>query len=156
MMRDNKKQIFVDGDACPVLNEIIEVANNYAADVTVVSSYAHFRTSTYPDFVSYVFVDQEREAADLKIINLIGKEDIAITEDLGLASLLLGKGVTTLHPRGKQITLSEIEYLLDMRHDSGKRRRAGLRTKGPKKYTNEDKQIFQKELEKILSNKEDF
>ncbi len=155
-MREKKKQIFVDGDACPVLDEVIHIAKDYSVEVTIVSSYAHFRTNSYPDFVTFIFVDQEREEADLKIMNLIGKEDVAITEDLGLASLLLGKGVTTLSPRGKTFTLSNIEYLLHFRHEAAKRRRAGLRTKGPKKLTSDDKVMFKKELEKILSKKKDF
>ncbi|MBU9712072.1 YaiI/YqxD family protein [Evansella tamaricis] len=144
-------KIFVDGDACPVVKEILEVAKKNDAQVMFVSSYAHMRKEEFPSLVTHIMVDQDREAADLKIVNLIKKGDLAITDDLGLSSLLLAKGVLILTSRGNWITDQKIDYLLDSRHLAAKKRRAGGKTKGPKKLTQQDRDYFLYELEKIMS-----
>ncbi|WP_139368287.1 DUF188 domain-containing protein [Evansella clarkii] len=155
-MQKNKPKIFVDGDSCPVVPEVLKAAENYRAAVVFVSSYAHIRKGEFPDFVVQLTVDQDKEAADLKIANEINKDEIAVTDDLGLSSLLLGKGVTVLNSRGRQVTNQQIDYLLDSRYQSAKLRRAGKKTKGPKKLTSEDRETFIKELEKVLSNWQEF
>ncbi|MBU9722488.1 YaiI/YqxD family protein [Litchfieldia alkalitelluris] len=155
-MQKEMKQIFVDGDSCPVVKEIISAASRYSVQVTFVSSYAHVRKEDFPPLVKQIFVDQDREAADLKIANLVHSGDLAVTDDLGLSSLLLAKGVLILTSRGKWITNHNIDYLLDSRYRSAKQRRAGGKSKGPKKLTEQDRENFLKELEKILSIKQDF
>lgn len=150
-MKNKICKIFVDGDACPVFNEIISVAKKSETQVVYVTSYAHIRKEKFPPIVDSVFVDQDREAADLKIANEITKNDVAVTDDLGLSSLLLAKGVRVLTSRGKVITDDNIDFLLDSRYRSAKQRRAGGRTKGPKKLTDADRHLFKKELENILS-----
>ncbi|MFA9558765.1 YaiI/YqxD family protein [Evansella sp. AB-rgal1] len=144
-------KIFVDGDACPVVDEILYVADKYKISVVFVTSYAHIRNKSFPSFVNHVYVDQDKEAADLKIANAVSKDDLAITDDLGLSSLLIAKGVHVLTSRGKFITDREIDYLLDSRYHSAKKRRSGGKTKGPKKLTDEDREQFKYEIEKILS-----
>ena len=145
-------KIFVDGDSCPVVPEILDAAKTFGIQVVFVSSYAHIRKEAFPPYVSRLLVDQDKEAADLKIANEIKREDIAITDDLGLSSLLLPKGIQVLNSRGRFVTDREIDYLLDSRHHAAKHRRAGKKTKGPKKLSMDDRTAFKEELEKVLSN----
>ncbi|WP_017728375.1 YaiI/YqxD family protein [Halalkalibacterium ligniniphilum] len=146
---ENKLQIYVDADSCPVKNEIETVATEFECEITFVSSYAHQLAVSSSSKV--VTVDADREAADLYIANHCYGQEICITQDYGLAALLLPKKVIVLSPRGERYTESRIEQMLDARHHSQKQRRAGGKTKGPKKFTFEDRQRFLLELKKILA-----
>jgi uncharacterized protein len=88
-------------------------------------------------------VDSRMEEVDLYIVN-----------HHGMASLLLPKGITVISPRGKQFLNETIEELLLSRYLGKMQRKAGMKTKGPSKCTNEDIIKFIKRFENILSNKE--
>ncbi|WP_243386293.1 YaiI/YqxD family protein [Bacillus kexueae] len=143
-------KIFVDADACPVKKEILLVASRYDIPVHFVASYAHM--STVKQQGSWVYVDSEKESVDLYIMNNINTADIAITHDIGLASILLKKQVTVLSPKGNLYSEDSIETSLYLRYISAKERRSGHMTKGPKKFSKQDRIHFTKVLEKILSN----
>ena len=83
--------IFVDGDACPVVNEIIDLTAETGFFVTILRSFSHFSHSHYPSHVNILYVDDGPDAVDYKIIQLVTTSDIVITQDYGLASLLLKK-----------------------------------------------------------------
>ncbi|TMW73845.1 YaiI/YqxD family protein [Alteribacter natronophilus] len=152
----NKKTVFIDGDACPVKDEAIGLCGKYSLPVVFISSYAHDTAKPFPAHVHKITVDQEAEAADMAILKRAGKGDVVITQDHGLGGLLLAKGITVISPRGKVITDLYINTLLTIRHDQGKQRRAGKKTKGPKKMTDEDRRFFCAQLEKILSNRQEL
>lgn len=151
-MTKKKLTLFVDADACPVpiKEEIMTVQKALVnSEIIFVASYAHMST-TFQD-AKWVMVDSEREEADLYIHRHVTKGDIAITQDYGLASLLLPKGVFILSPRGKRYTEENISTLLHTRYLASKSRRAGKHTKGPRKFTDQDREQFRKEFIKILS-----
>lgn len=100
------------------------------------------------------FVDTSKEAADLFIMNKVKAGDIAITQDIGLASVLLPMKVQVLSPRGEEYLETKIQTALDMRYLSAKARQKGVYGKGPKPYTLENREKFKKELLRILSNYE--
>ncbi|UTR14387.1 DUF188 domain-containing protein [Salipaludibacillus sp. LMS25] len=154
-MQKNKR-IFVDGDGCPVLEEIINCACEFKCPVIFVYSYAHARTDLLPSFVQEVVTDPDREAVDMEICNRASIGDITVTQDLGLAGLLLAKGVVVLSPRGNVIENEQIDFLLDRRHEEAKKRKAGKKTRGPKKLREEDRHFFEQQLKKILSKKKEF
>lgn len=143
-------KIFIDGDGSPVKNDVIELAEKFSIFVTVVTSVDHYTDKQYPPFVSFVYVDKGLDSADFKIVGLIQKGDILITQDYGLASLVLGKNVRILHQSGLEFTQENIGNMLEQRYYSAKIRKAGGRTKGPKAYTADDRQAFRKALSKIL------
>ncbi|MFF2481996.1 YaiI/YqxD family protein [Paenibacillus sp. NPDC058071] len=140
--------IVVDGDACPVKAEIVKVAKSGGVPVVMVSSYDHRIEPV--EGVRVVQVDRSSQSVDLYIVNHIVKGDIVITQDFGLASIALGKGAVVLSPRGEQYTNGNIEYLMERRHESAKRRRAGGRSKGPKPMSDADRDRFQQKLTKVL------
>ncbi|OEH93712.1 YaiI/YqxD family protein [Bacillus solimangrovi] len=141
--------IFVDADACPVKNDILEIASQFETSVTFVSSYNHMANESIGG--KWVYVDTNKEEADLYIMNHVNSNDIAITQDIGLASILLKRHVYVLSPRGKEYEESNIESALFSRYIHAKNRRAGKYGKGPKPFTNEDRMAFRIKLEKTLS-----
>jgi hypothetical protein len=143
-------KILVDADACPVKDLIVNLVVDGNYQLIMVSSIAHWSDKLDNDLIKYIIVDNIPEAADMKIVNLSEKGDIVVTQDYGLAALLLGKGVKVLSPRGKRFTEQNIDYLLDKRHHSAKLRRGGINTKGPSKYSKSDKKIFESNLRKLL------
>ncbi|MBB5173926.1 YaiI/YqxD family protein [Texcoconibacillus texcoconensis] len=146
--------IYVDADACPVKEEIKEAGERFDTDVIMVSSYAH--AGGDDGSCRWIMVDQHQEEADMKIFQLAKKNDIVVTQDYGLASLLLPKGVIVLSFRGFIFSEQSMDDLLFRRYISSKERREGKRTKGPKRLMADDRTAFRINLEKILSNKQDF
>lgn len=141
--------VFVDADSCPVKKEIIQIASAFSVELVFVASYAHM-SNEFPS-VKWAYVDSIKEAADLYIMNHISKGDIVITQDIGLASTLLAKGVYVLSPRGILFEEKEIETALELRHLSAKARRRGIYGKGPKPFSEKDRENFKQELTKLLS-----
>lgn len=144
-------KIFVDADASPVKKEIIETAADFDVPVTLVASVAHHSMVELPANVRQIYVDSSPEAVDYKIVQLAEPGDLVITQDYGLASLLLGNKVHVLHHSGRQINTDNIDFLLARRHYSAQARQAGVKTKGPKAFTAEDRQRFKQALRDFLS-----
>ncbi|PLT30978.1 YaiI/YqxD family protein [Peribacillus deserti] len=142
--------IYVDADACPVKDEITKEAKRYNVQVYFVTSINNMMNS--PSEGKWVYVENEKEAADLYILNHAKKGDLVITGDIGLAGTLLPKNVYVLSPRGKEYTENNIGPMLEMRYAAGKMRRQGKYTKGPKPFKKEDREHFLINLSKILSN----
>lgn len=140
----------MDADSCPVKDEIVEIASRFSINVLFVASYNHImNNSTY---ASWKYVDTGKEAADLYIMNHSANGDITVTQDIGLASTLLLKGVYVLSPKGILFEEKGIQTALDMRYISAKARRRGEYGKGPKPFSSGDRDRFVNELTKILSN----
>ncbi|WP_138417191.1 YaiI/YqxD family protein [Aquibacillus sediminis] len=135
-------KIYVDADACPVKEIIIQEATKRRIPVVLVQSFSHFSNAQQPDGVDTVYVDAGAEAADYKIMKLARKQDVIITQDYGLAALVLGKGCIVLHHKGFMYTAKNIDQLLTTRHANAKARKSGYKTKGPKALTNEDREKF--------------
>ncbi|CAM3318559.1 MULTISPECIES: YaiI/YqxD family protein [Saccharibacillus] len=141
-------RILVDADACPVKEEIKQAARLTGVPVVMVSSYDHVLRES--DNVRVVRVDPGKESADLYIVNHLRAGDLVITQDYGLAALVLAKRAYALSERGLVYDADNIELLLDRRHISAKVRRGGGRTKGPKKFTSEDRSAFSEKCLKLL------
>ncbi|UUZ86760.1 DUF188 domain-containing protein [Paenibacillus sp. P26] len=97
-----------------------------------------------------VQVDRSDQSVDLYIINRIQAGDILVTQDFGLAALALGKKAFAMSVRGQQYTERTIGFLLERRHEQAKLRRGGKHSKGPKAFTEEDRQAFLHSLTKLL------
>lgn len=146
-------KIYVDADACPVKDIIIDEGMNRGFEVVLVTSISHFSLQSYPPEVKTIYVDNGKEAADYRIMQLAKSGDIVITQDYGLASLVLAKGCFVMHHKGFFYTNKNIDDLLQSRYLSQQARKAGQRTKGPKAFTKEDKEIFREKFIQILENK---
>ncbi|MGB6178654.1 YaiI/YqxD family protein [Carnobacterium sp.] len=144
--------IYIDADACPVKDVIISEGTAKEIPVTLVTSISHFSTVEQPKGVETIYVDNGAEAADYRIIRLIKKKDLLVTQDYGLASLALAKGAVVIHHSGYRYTMDNIDQLLQDRYLSAMIRKSGKRTKGPKPFTEENREKFRQLLTEILSS----
>lgn len=140
-------KILVDADACPksVLSICMDLGRKYSIPVWTVSSFNHHIDSDNP-----VVVGNDPQEADIKIINLTEAWDVVVTQDWGLAAMVLGKGTRCLSPSGREFHSDKIQFLLEEREVKSKLRRSGVRTKGPRRRAIEDDQRFEIYLERIL------
>lgn len=144
-------KIFVDADACPVKNIIISEARKFEIPVILVTNFSHYSNAEQPPGVETIYVDSGADAADYRIVKLAKKGDIIVTQDYGLASLGLAKGIIVLHHKGFSYTNENIEQLLQTRYLSAMARKSGKRTKGPKPFTAEDGEQFRELFKQIIS-----
>ncbi len=140
-------KIIVDADACPktALQICMKLGRKYGVPVWTVASFNHNIESDH-----HLTVGSDSQEADLKVLNLAEKGDIAITQDWGLAAMLIGKQVRSLSPTGREYRPDNIDFMLEERELKAKFRRAGGRTKGPRKRTKEDDRDFYNNLEALL------
>lgn len=146
-------KILIDADASPVKKEIIQLADTFDLEVVMVSSIAHYSLEDYPDFVDIIYVEKGADRADFKIVQLAREGDVIVTQDYGLASLLLPKGCFVFHHKGYEYTKDNIGTLLQNRHLSAMQRKSGQRTKGPRPFTDEDRQAFKQAFEDFLQKR---
>ncbi len=132
-------KIIVDADACPVKEEITLLGKEFEVDVVFVASYAHYSAERRSN---WIYVDSEKEAADIYIANHVSKGDVVVTQDMGLASLLTHKGVYVMTERGKILMEKDMPTILHQRYLSYKQLSAKKKVKGPKAFTDQDRSKF--------------
>lgn len=140
--------IYTDADACPVKEEIDALAEARQIPSLFVHSYDHVSSKTY--YSKAVMVDIGPEAVDMYIMNHIGKEDVAITQDHGLAALLLQKGAAVLSPKGRVFRKDEIDILLAGRYEGLLIKQGKLKKKGPPPLKAADKKHFKESFASFL------
>ena len=142
-------KIFVDADACPVIDIVEDMATKYNIPVTLLCDTNHVLTSDYSEVI---VVGAGADAVDYKLISICHRGDIVVTQDYGVAAMALGKGAFAIHQSGKWYTNENIDQMLMERHLNKKARRASSRNhiKGPRKRTDEDDQRFAESFEKLL------
>jgi hypothetical protein len=64
--------------------------------------------------------------------------------------MVLGKGAGAISPRGRIFYLATIDAELAVRHAQAKLRRAGGRHGGPSAFTDEDREHFESQLERLI------
>lgn len=139
--------IFIDGDACPVIDITLEIAKQYDIPCTILCDTAHLIKRTG---VPVLTVDKSADSVDFKLVNLLKKGDITVTQDYGLAAMCLAKGAYAIHQNGIIYTDKNIDSLLFTRYVSKKIRAAGGRTKGPAKRTAQQDADYAAALQKLL------
>lgn len=145
-------RIIVDADACPVKKIIEDLAVSYGVELIMVSNYHHVIASTY---ATLIVVDAASQSADMTIANYAHNGDIVVTQDYGLASMVLGKHAGAIHPSGKIYTPDNIDGLLMQRYVNQKARQARKRIANPKKRQSEEDQRFRHNLEKMIRERQE-
>jgi uncharacterized protein len=95
-------EIYVDGDACAVREEIYRVAARLRLNVFVISNGSRPIRPPGTANVRMVLVGDSADAADDWIAEHISAVDVCVTSDIPLASRCLRKGARVLSPTGKQ------------------------------------------------------
>ena len=142
-------QIFVDADACPVVGIVEKVAKEHNLPVTLLCDTNHVLSSDYSEVI---VVGAGADAVDYKLISICHKGDIIVSQDYGVAAMVLGKGAYAIHQSGKWYTNENIDQMLMERHLNKKARRASGKNhlKGPRKRTSEDDEHFRESFEKMI------
>jgi uncharacterized protein len=140
--------IYVDGDACPVKEEVYRVARRHAVKVFVVAN-SSIRVPT-EDLIEMVVVKGGFDVADDWIVERIGEGDLAITTDIPLADRCLRKGARVLGPKGHPFTEDSIGEALATRALMDMLRQGGVIGGGPAPFAKEDRSRFLAKLDEIL------
>ena len=142
-------KIIVDADACPVKEIIKSTAIKYSIPVIMVCDTSHILND---DYCKVITVDKFADSADIYLINVAEKGDLVITQDYGVAALAIGKKAYALSNNGMEYNDDNMDKLLFERFLGKKSRRAGKRTKGPSKRTEDEDENFLSGLLKILDS----
>jgi len=142
-------KILVDADACPVIDITIKVAKQYNIQVILICDTSHYLQREGAETIT---VSKGSDAVDFVLVNRVQEQDIVVTQDYGLAAMVLAKKGIALDQNGRLYTADNIEQLLFTRHLAKKVRQAGGRTKGPKKRQKEADLKFEDILVKLCKN----
>ena len=140
-------RIIVDADGCPGKHLIEKAAKENSIELIMYCDINHVLSS---DYASIRYVDSGFQTVDMKVANEAKLNDIVITQDFGVAAMVLAKGSFAIGPKGHIYDDGNIEKLLFERHLSGKLRRSGGKTFGPKKRTNADDEKLYNNLIKLI------
>lgn len=99
---------------------------------------------------NHITVGNDPQETDLKIINITSRGDVVVTQDTGLAAVVLARGAAAISPWGRVFNPETVEFLLEEREIKSKIRRSGGRTKGPAKRTENENVFFRKKLFELI------
>ena len=144
-------RILVDADACPVVKITEQVAKEKGISVTLLCDTNHVLQSNYSEVIT---VGAGADAVDFKLVSICQKGDLVVTQDYGVAAMILGKGAYGIHQSGKWYTNENIDQMLLERHMAKKARNAKKKhhLKGPAKRTSEDDQRFEDSLRRLIDS----
>lgn len=148
-------KIYVDADACPVVRIVENIADKYSVPCALLCDTNHV---LFSDYSEVIIVGAGADAVDFKLISLLKKGDICVSQDYGVAALALGKGCFAIHQSGKWYTNENIDQMLMERHLAKKARRSSKKNhlKGPAKRTEEDDIRFTQSFEKMIRKAKDL
>ena len=144
-------KLFIDADACPVTSEAISAARALGLPVVLVANGTqNLERHTRRAGVEAIQVSSGADAADFAVIERLEPGDVVVTQDIGLAAMVLGRGAAAVSPRGHVFYPATIDAELLVRHEEKKVRRAGGRHGGPRPFTDEDREHFSEVIDRLL------
>jgi len=141
-------RILVDADACPVKSIIVKEAKELSISVIMIIDTSHVIDDGYSEVIT---VDKARDSVDIALVNRVLKGDIVVTQDYGVAAMVLAKGGAAINQNGLIYNKDNMDRLLFERHLSQKVRRAGGKTSTIRKRTREDDEKFEKAFRMLCS-----
>ena len=141
-------KLLVDADACPVIDLTVREANRRKIPVILVTDTSHVLTGINAQIVT---VEKGNDSADFKLVNLVEKGDLVVTQDYGLAAMVLAKGGKAINQNGLIYSQQNIDPLLFTRHIAKKVRMSGGHTKGPRKRTKQQDEDFLFALQRMIA-----
>lgn len=142
-----ESRVLVDADACP--RQALIIAQKLCKELgwrcLTFASYNHQIGGE-----DHTTVDAGPQAVDMKLANETREGDIVVTQDIGLAALILGKRAMSLTPHGNVFDPDRIAFHLEERNEKARFRRGGGRTRGPTARTREDDQRFAHALRQLM------
>ena len=143
-------KILVDADACPVVRLVEKTAEKYGIPVILLCDTNHILKSDYSEIR---VISAGADAVDIALANLCKCGDVAVTQDYGVAALVLSRGGYAIHQSGRIFTNENIDGLLMERHINKKARMSASKNhlKGPKKRTKEDDLRFESAFDSLIA-----
>lgn len=142
-------KILIDADGSPVRKIVVRLAKKYQIRLLIISNVNHDIDEDYGD---HIMVDSGFDQADHEIIKHLEKGDLVITQDYGLASLVLAKKGLALHQNGWFYRDETIDALLQKRYFNQQMRKIKKRPPHIPKRSVEDNIKFEKALENYLKS----
>lgn len=144
-------QLLIDADGCPVVRLACAIAGQLTIPVALFCDSAHeFNLNQ----VETVTVSKGADSADFALIQRVQPGDVVVTQDYGLAAMVLAKNGVALDQDGRIYRPENIDMLLYTRHLHRQGRRQGQHMKGPKKRRPVQNDQFAKTLTHLLTQKE--
>lgn len=145
-------KVYIDADSCPVVRETEKICKKYNLPLIIFCDSSHIILS---DYANVITVGTGADAVDFALVNKCQQNDIVITQDYGLAAMVLSKGCKCINQNGLIYTDDNISGLLDSRYIAKKIRNSSSKhhLKGPAKRTTADTQKFIESFEKIINIK---
>ena len=142
-------EIYVDGDACPVKEEVLRVATRHGLTVHMVGN-SWLRHGGDNPLINRVVVPESPDAADDWIADQINAGDIAVTADIPLAARCLERGAYALGSTGKAFTPENIGNALAMRELKSHLRETDQGGNYNPSFTKQDRSQFLQALENAV------
>ena len=153
--------LFIDADACPVTREALAEARRAHVPCVIAGNSTqnlarHLRNSDPTDprdgfWVRLLQVGVGADSADFAIVEELSPSDVVVTQDIGLASIVLGRGARAIGVRGHVYSPLTIDSMMFIRHEEKKVRRAGGKTRGPAAFEDDDRERFSRNLRRLLA-----
>jgi len=144
--------LWIDADAVPQpVKEICFRASERLALATILVANQRITLPAGYAHLSFVRVDSGADIADQYIAERAVAGDVAVTQDVPLAALLVPKGVVVLDPRGDEYTPESIGERLSIRNFMDGLRGSGVETGGHAAYGPREKQAFANALDRALT-----
>jgi uncharacterized protein len=140
-------KIIVDADACPGKDLIEKAAKENNIEIIMYCDISHVLKS---DYSTIKYMDKGFQSVDMAVANEAKKGDIVVSQDYGVAAMVLGKKAYAISPKGFIYDNDNIDKLLFERHISAKVRRGGGKTASHKKRTKEDDDRLYNNLLKLI------
>jgi uncharacterized protein YaiI (UPF0178 family) len=97
-----------------------------------------------------VLVEQGANAADDWIVQRAVAGDVVVTTDVPLAARCVAKGAAVLHPTGRRYTENDVGSALAVRDLLSQLREAGVPTRGPAPFRDQDRSQFLQALDAAI------
>lgn len=140
-------KLWIDGDACPVVDAIVRVGKARKLPIILVKNIHHHYDRTDLEIQT---VSGGPDSVDFHIINQLRPGDVVITQDTGLAALVMARKAYAIHPMGREFTEDNIDLLMDRRFTGQLlKRKHGIYPKGHKAKKAPDT-VFETAFEAML------
>lgn len=143
-------KILIDADGCPVVKQTVSIARENKIEVIIFCDTSHIFRDEYAEVVT---VSKGADSVDFALVNRVEKNDITVTQDYGLAAMVLSKGGRPVTQNGMIISDKNLTLLLTGRYEAKKARAAGVHMKGAKKRSEKDNAAFFKALNEMINEK---
>jgi uncharacterized protein YaiI (UPF0178 family) len=150
MTAASRTAIYIDGDACPVRDEVYRVAERLNLKVFVVSNGSRPILPSRNPLVAMVTVAEGADKADDWIAERVTEKDVCVTADIPLAARCLARHARALAPNGKLWTKDNIGNALAGREVGRYLRETGVNTDGPPPFSKADRSRFLNALDAVV------